>query len=656
MEKSSFSGAARITDEGIKKHFKSYDPAKVLFELVWNGLDAGANTIAISIKRNDLGGLEGVSVFDDGEGIDVKSYDDNFGKFNESSKKLDDDKHGSHGRGRLSFHKLSDTATWFTRRDDYDALITINGNSIKKFAGAYIKESEQHDKVKNVTSGTCVVLSGFTDSLNLPSDQKLTELLSREFSWYLALNPKRKILLNNHKINVPDHEVHKKIFDVDEFQFSVKVIRWDKKPSSEKSYNYFVNSQYKVIQKELSKFNNKVTFHTSAYVFSEWVDQYNPEILHIDPQYASTVKIYKSVKSALSKFQRDLYNDFLRKHVDKEIDRFIEDGYFPTYNGVDEHYADWRLNNTKDTVREIYIADPTIFNKLKAKQAKILIRLLDRLLISSENDSVFEVLDGVLDLDSEHMEKLAGQLQQTTIENIISTISTLQKREIAVFKLRELMDKRFAEVLETPDLQHIIENNTWLFGPQYSTLGAEEESFTTIAKNLRDQVNNIEIVSDDDIAKGTDLDGVNRQVDLFLARKMPTFSSLGESYYKCVIVEIKRPGISLNKKHLQQLDDYAEIIAKHPAFTSTKMTFELILIGRKISRDDYAIKQRFENLKDKGVTGLVSTGRISCFVKDWFSIFDEFELSNKYLLETLDSKLKSLSNKPTEELVEELQA
>ena len=656
MEKSSFSGAARITDEGIKKHFKNYDPAKVLFEFVWNGLDAGANTVSISINRNELGGLEGVSVFDDGEGIDIKNYDDNFGKFNESSKKLDDDKHGSHGRGRLSFYKLSDSATWFTRRDDYDALITIHGHAIKKFTGAYINQSEQHKKIKKIKSGTCVVLTGFTGNLNLPSDIKLTDLLSREFSWYLALNPNRNIFLNNHKVKVPDHEVHKKKFEIEDFQFSVKVIRWDEKPSSEKSYNYFVNSQYKIIQKELSKFNNKVTFHTSAFVFSEWIDQYNPDILQIDPQYADTIKIYKSVKSTLSTFQRDLYNNFLRKHVDREIDRFIEDGYFPTYNGIDEHYADWRLNNTKDTVKEIYIADPTIFNKLKAKQAKILIRLLDKLLISSENDSLFEVLDGVLDLDSEHMEKLAGQLKQTTMENIISTISTLQKREVAVFKLRELMDKRFRDVLETPDLQHIIENNTWLFGPQYTTLGAEEENFTKIARQLRDEVKNIEIVSDDDVANGADLDGVNRQVDLFLARKVPTFSSLGESYYKCVIVEIKRPGVSLNKKHLQQLDDYAEIIAKHPAFTSTKMTFELILIGRKISRDDYAIKQRFENLKDKGVAGLVSTGRISCFVKDWFSIFDEFELSNSYLLETLNSKLKSLSSKPTEELVEELQA
>jgi len=342
--------------------------------------------------------------------------------------------------------------------------------------------------------------------------------------------------------------------------------------------------------------------------------------------------------------------------VDDEINRFDEGGYFPDYKGLDSDYAEWRKNNTKTFVRDIYIADPQVFNRLNAKPAKILIRLLDKILVSNENDTLFDILDGVLDLNSDNVKRLANQLKATTLENIISTIESLQKRQQAIHQLREVMDNRYSEVLETPDLQKIIESNTWLFGPQYTILGAEEDTFTSIAKNLRREIKGVDSISDNDIETGLKVEGVNRQVDLFLARKVPVYDAKGSQIYKCVIIEIKRPGISLNKKHLQQIDDYCEIISKHPAFGSSKMIFEIILIGRKVSKDDFQIRQRMNNLKDKAELGLVSyDDKMKCYVKDWYTIFDEFELTNSYLLGTLNSKLEDLSEKPTSNIVIDLQ-
>jgi hypothetical protein len=43
-------------------------------------------------------------------------------------------------------------------------------------------------------------------------------------------------------------------------------------------------------------------------------------------------------------------------------------------------------------------------------------------------------------------------------------------------KLRTLMNDHYLETLETPDLQGIIEANTWLFGSSYETIGAEEDT------------------------------------------------------------------------------------------------------------------------------------------------------------------------------------
>lgn len=551
MDNSIFSGSAEITDEGIKKHFKNYEPLQAIFELIWNGLDAGATDVRVTIAHNDLHGLDSVAVLDNGDGIDVKNIGNNFKKFNESSKRNDDDKHGSHGKGRLAFHKLSEKATWYTRRDNYDAKIVIESSAIKDFSGAYLEEPDQHASLMSYKSGTCVELQHFREN-SLPEQAALLDKLSKEFGWYLVLNKSRRIFLNGGGVSVPEHELHETDFIVDGHAFKATIIRWSDKPSSEKSFNYLINSQSRVIQKELSKFNNKIAFHTSAFVSSLWVDSYDPHALEMDPLQSIAARVCRQVMGRLLELQKEIYKDFLRRHVESEIARFEDNGYFPSYKDVDPHYAEWRKGNTKAVIRNIYIADPSVFNNLSAKQAKVLIRLLDKLLVSNENDSLLDVLEGVMDLNSESVLTLANQLQKTTLENIISTIETLQRRQAAIHMLREVMENRYQSVLETPDLQKVIENNTWLFGAQYTTLGAEEDSFTKISKSLRDAIKDINVIDEVDLAESAEVDGVNRQVDLFLARKVPAFDSNGHQYYKCVIVEIKRPGISLNKKHLRQ--------------------------------------------------------------------------------------------------------
>lgn len=650
-----FSGSAKTTDTGIKKHFKNYEYEKALFELIWNGLDAGANSVEMSLNRNSLDGIETIEIKDDGNGIDFLNIEDNFGKFNDSLKRNDSDKHGSHGRGRFAFHKLCNKAIWYTKFNNDNVKITIESSSLKNFEGSPLKEFEQHSYLRSIPTGTCVVLSNF-DKQNLENIEELKKLFSIEFGWFLALNKSRNIIINGENIEIPEHELSEPEFEIENHKFNIKVFRWIKKPSSEKSYNYLVNNDNKVLQRKLSSFNQKNNFYTTTYIFSDLNDEFNQEGLEISPEHNKHLKIYDELSKKLLSYQKKIYQDFLRSYVDQRIQSFDDDGYFPDYKYVDPNFAHWRKQNTKSIIKEIYISDPSIFNTLNIKQSKILIRLLDRILISNENDAVLEVIDSVLDLDEKKTKKFAEHLKRTTLDNVISTIEILQKRQNSIHKLREIMLTHYKEVLETPDLQGIIEANTWLFGPQYTILGAEEDTFQSTAKRLRDTIKDIHVINDDDIANGSNVEGVNRQVDLFLARKQPSYDSKGNQIFKCIIIEIKRPGISLNKKHLRQLEDYADIISKHAGFSSELMKFELILIGRKISKDDTYINRQLEGQQEKGESGLVSIdSKIKCYVKTWFSIFDEFELSNQHLLSTLNTKLDNLSGFASKKIVTELQ-
>jgi Histidine kinase-, DNA gyrase B-, and HSP90-like ATPase len=653
-----FSGSANITSESIKKRFKKHETWQSIAELVWNGLDATASRIDISVKENSLHGAEAVSVLDNGTGIDFRNIENNFGRFDDTTKN-NVSQRGSNGRGRLSFHLIASEATWYTRFKGENASISIDSSNIKDYKGDYLDDTTQHLNLLNLGSGTYVELKGFEYKRKLPNETRLIQNLTLEFGWFLALHKNRKIYLNGVEIPVPDHHIQKFSASIRNKEFDIGIIRWEKKPSSEKSYNYLLNTKEQIVHKQLSSFNNKPNFYITAYALSQWADNFQSgeANLFVDVDKATQSSIWKDFSEYLSRRIQEVYEDFLRDYVDEQISKFESDGVFPSYKGENEEYAKWKRGNTKKLIKTIYCADPTLFNSLTKKQAIIIIRLLDKLMISNENDGLFEVLESVIDLDSVYLKSLSEQLQRTKLENIISTIEILQKRESVVDRLREVMENHYKEVLETPDLQRIIEGNTWLFGPQYSILGAEEDDFHSISKNVRDAIPEIDVIKDEDMEELSEIEGVRRQVDLFLARKIPCLNSIGKKYYRCVIIEIKRPGLSLNDKHLRQLEDYARILSQCKNFKSDLMKFELILVGRSVSKNSFLIESSLNDNIDKGEPGLVSSGnkKFKMYVKNWYTIFDEFSLSNDYLLEHLKTQREQLSGKTREELISSLQ-
>lgn len=62
-------------------------------ELIWNSLDAGANKIDVIFDDNGIGGLDRVTIVDDGCGIDVDKVQSLFGNLGDSWKKHTDNKH-----------------------------------------------------------------------------------------------------------------------------------------------------------------------------------------------------------------------------------------------------------------------------------------------------------------------------------------------------------------------------------------------------------------------------------------------------------------------------------------------------------------------------------------------------------------------------------
>lgn len=648
-------GSAAIGNSGIKKHFKNAEPWQPLFELVWNGFDATASFVSVNVIENEMHGLERVVVLDDGDGIEFDALNETFGSFNESAKKASLTLKGEHGRGRLAFHRLCRNASWFTKCNGVDAVIDVSEPTIKDFEGRLLEEVEQKADILRQGKGTLVELTNFTGVL--PEPDALRGRFSVEFGWYLAVHPEKQVALNGVTIQVPKHEAVQKEIAVDDAIFQVQVIRWEQRPTSEKSYLYLLNSSGTPVYKVLSSLNQKPNFFTSVCVTSAWADTFSKEQdLLNSGAHTLASPTWKKFKSQLDRLSQAIYDKFLRMRAEEVVQSYEDEGYFPSYVGLDDVERAWRHQHTRDLVRNLYIAEPRVFNSATKKQAKLIIRLLDRLVVSNENEALFEVLEGALELDAKSMQALAKQLHRTTLENIVASIEVLQRRATAVQQLRHVMNEHYREVLETPDLQKIIESNTWLFGPRYETIGAEEDTFAKVARRMRDEIMDRASLSLDDVDDEEDLSGARRQTDLFLARKFPSIDSLGNKVYRCIVVEIKRPAISLNKKHLRQLEDYADIIKRQPEFKSEKMHFELILLGRQISSADTIIPSRLNNLIARNDPGLVTDDpRMKLYVMNWYTLLDGFELTHGFMLDNLKLKRDDYTAATREDLVAELQ-
>jgi Histidine kinase-, DNA gyrase B-, and HSP90-like ATPase len=88
-------------------------PINAVAELVWNSLDADADKIKVKLFENEMGGLEKLTVTDNGHGLDYALAEQAFGSLGGSWKKKERKTrgkkrflHGRQGKGRFSAFAL----------------------------------------------------------------------------------------------------------------------------------------------------------------------------------------------------------------------------------------------------------------------------------------------------------------------------------------------------------------------------------------------------------------------------------------------------------------------------------------------------------------------------------------------------------------------
>lgn len=641
------SQTVEITSAGIRKILNKYTPERAIAEYVWNGFDAKATVVNIDfeIDNAELDTIKNIRITDNGTGICYEELPIKFKKFYESQKRIANENNteftrGKNGYGRFTFYKFARFANWETRYSkdaqimSYD--IRIDSDTLKDYTTTEPLVSD------DTTTGTCVVFNEISSDISsLFITKTLIPYLKAEFAWFLELKSEYQIYINGQELDyssiIAEQESISPILSHNQknnINFQCKYIRWNVKMNDEYSRFYFLNNDLELKFTKTTLLNKKGdNFWHSVIVIDDFFNEINCDNElddnAIQPKLfdnSADRKLFKELITQLNEFLKKKRRPFLKEQAEVMVTKYKNEDVFPKFGTEDWDIV--RREGLENFVKELYEVEPAVFMKLNKEQKRVFLELLNLVMDSGERDSLFKILDAVVELDSNDRKEFAKILEITRLKQVVSTIKLISDRLLTLENLKKIVFNHTLQANEVRDLQSFIEKHYWIFGEEYRMVCAEEVKFE---EALRKYIYILRGVSE---KKYIAHPNKYKEMDLFL-----TGTDFRDERPHNIVVEIKNPTTikQLKSEQLNQLEQYMDVILKQDCFNDANEFWTFILIGQDY--DDIVGRRVINKL-----TGLVQNdSNYSLYVKKWSEITNEVERRLKYLLDKLKIERATLS-------------
>lgn len=624
-----------------------YTPERAIAEYVWNGFDAKATVVNIDfeIDNAELDTIKNIRITDNGTGICYEELPIKFKKFYESQKRIANENNteftrGKNGYGRFTFYKFARFANWETRYSkdaqimSYD--IRIDSDTLKDYTTTEPLVSD------DTTTGTCVVFNEISSDISsLFITKTLIPYLKAEFAWFLELKSEYQIYINGQELDyssiIAEQESISPILSHNQknnINFQCKYIRWNVKMNDEYSRFYFLNNDLELKFTKTTLLNKKGdNFWHSVIVIDDFFNEINCDNElddnAIQPKLfdnSADRKLFKELITQLNEFLKKKRRPFLKEQAEVMVTKYKNEDVFPKFGTEDWDIV--RREGLENFVKELYEVEPAVFMKLNKEQKRVFLELLNLVMDSGERDSLFKILDAVVELDSNDRKEFAKILEITRLKQVVSTIKLISDRLLTLENLKKIVFNHTLQANEVRDLQSFIEKHYWIFGEEYRMVCAEEVKFE---EALRKYIYILRGVSE---KKYIAHPNKYKEMDLFL-----NGTDFRDGRPHNIVVEIKNPTTikQLKSEQLNQLEQYMDVILKQDCFNDANEFWTFILIGQDY--DDIVGRRVINKL-----TGLVQNdSNYSLYVKKWSEITNEVERRLKYLLDKLKIERATLS-------------
>jgi hypothetical protein len=632
---------ANITSAGIRKFLKNYDHSSSIAEYIWNGFDAYASEVHLTVESNDLGKITEFLITDNGIGIRKDKINQTFGRFYDSDKviELQSPKHssimhGKNGVGRLTFFTFANAAIWKTEsknNEKYESLeISISESDLKTYS---IKDADSKGII-----GTTVSFMNVNISRNY-FESNVIPYLKKEFAWFLELNvnAQKKLYINQEVIDYSSFICERDSceFVIEDQTFSGRYIQWNDSLNKEYSKMYMINSNGVEVFKDFTTLNRKGDhFYHSIFITSDFFNDYTPNEHELGMQLSvfSSVKSsskYKTLNVEIGKYLHSKRKPFLKSAAKDLIENYELSGVLPKRNNS---WEELRSNELKESIVGLYEVQPRIFNNLSLDQKKIFVRFLDLLLDSNERDNIFRIIEEVTELDPDERTELSNIFKANRLSRIVSTIKLIQDRYRIYYQLKELVFNASLKANEVFHVQSMIEGHYWLFGEQYNLVTAAEPKFEEALRRYIYEINgNIVDIKIDHPDK-------NKEMDIFICRQSKSLNKI-----ESIVVELKHPTVLIGEKEYSQLMKYIGVICSKQEFIASNMQWTFYLIGNRFDSTKF-IERQIRTNSAHGEESLIfkEDNRIKAYAKTWAEVFNDFEIRHDFINIKLEIERNSL--------------
>ena len=217
---------------------------------------------------------------------------------------------------------------------------------------------------------------------------------------------------------------------------------------------------------------------------------------------------------------------------------------------------------------------------------------------------------------------------------IIDTAKTVSDRLVFLQVLEQMVynDSVGKPIKERTQFHRLLLKELWIFGEKY-TLGTSDQSLKNLLKEHIAKMGRSELVPEIPPEAVQDL---TRIPDICL------FEQICPGYEKLehLVIELKRPTLTLTMKEVDQIRDYAITVAKNPLFDKDRTKWHFILLGQ-----DY--DENVRNVLENQVVGegnFYNAGNISISIMKWSRIIQDNKLKYEYLRAKLNHQLSEDPN------------
>jgi hypothetical protein len=597
-------------------------PINAVAELVWNSLDADADKIRVRLSENDMGGLEKLTVTDNGHGLDYSLAEQAFGSLGGSWKRQQRKTrgkkrflHGRQGKGRFSAFCLGQTVEWKSKFKTDGKLQQFSVIGQRDSLGTFeIVDQEQTSSSK---TGMEVIVQNFDHNFPSLLKDSAAQALTEQFALYLAqyrnvsieydgrmLDPFSIVDLS---IDYP-YTIGRKE-SPDDIHVVLTVVEW--KCEMDRAL-YFCDEQGLTL-KQLPPIRVLAPgFWFTAYLKSDYFRELEEngtlELEELNPDLGN---VMETAKTKL----RDHFRRRAAETAASVVEEWKKARVYP-YESEPRDILEQAERQVFDVVALNLNSYSSEFERSEADTKKLVLKLL-RTVLGTNPPELQRILSSVIELPEDKQKDLADLLSKTTLQAIINAAKVVTGRLDFLKGIEQLVfDVELKErLLERKQLHRILATEPWIFGEQYH-LALDDESLTTLLKK-HNELHAREVGIYEPVLREDNKEGV---VDLMLSKLVPM--PRGEER-EHLVIELKRPAQKINSDIAQQIKSYAMAVVGDERFKGTKTKWVFWAVSNDLTRE---VREDVSQAnRPEGILYQSKGGDVTVWVKTWAEVLQECE-------------------------------